>query len=84
MDNNAFALAETASADASRYFPLVDQEDVYQDLVVWMLTNIDRVDEWCQDDLGLAVLESCLRTEATKYARGESKRRRELYRDRET
>lgn len=84
MYERALELAREEAYIVGRAYPLVDWEDIHQELCVWVMDHPAVALDAQDSELGYAVLQCALTREAYKYARSESKRRAELTRDRET
>lgn len=84
MYTKALAVAYATAKHVGDSFPLVDWEDIYQELCVWVMHNTELALEVEESDLAAEVLDTALLGVARKYARSESKRRAELTRDRST
>lgn len=65
----------------SNSYPLVDQEDIVQELWLWATLHADKIDKWGTDEHGSAKLNKALRNAATRFSRREQSARRYLRRD---
>jgi L-fucose isomerase-like protein len=59
----------------SRAYPLVDPEDIEQELWVWAFAHSAKLNEWRDDELGEAKLKKSLRNAGIDYAKPEQEAR---------
>ena len=60
----------------ARSYPLVDPDDIEQELWVWAFAHVEKVKQWALDDeLGLAKLKKSLRNAGVEFAKPEQEAR---------